>query len=373
MKYTIEGFNQEYAISLQKKIIEKDKEKIIKLDCIDLIILRWIVDFEPNMSKKIIDGKTYFWINYQSLLEALPILDIKKRMLCYRLDKMCDLNILEHKNVKEKGNYSYYAFDRNYKNLVQKNANGMQNIAEPSAKSCLTLMQNIAEQNNSSIKEINLLNNSIEKYKKEFLDLIGNFKINEIINAREAQVKLKQFLEQNYSKVILEEKVDSNGIKDYSGRIDITGDYYGIKFAIEFDNVNPREKSIYKVSHYDCDLKFVLLRKGNKKYKIGDIYVIGVESFSTLDSDDKEDIDEYNFNLIWEDYPRQEGKTKAFGYFRKWIRGRKINGKTIKLTDEQMLKAVRVYAKEKKYTDKKFVQLGSTFFNTTILDYIETE
>ena len=99
----------------------------------------------------------------------------------------------------------------------------------------------------------------------------------------------------------------------------------------------------------------------------------GEESFSTLDSDDKEDIDEYNFNLIWEDYPRQEGKTKAFGYFRKWIRGRKINGKTIKLTDEQMLKAVRVYAKEKKYTDKKFVQLGSTFFNTTILDYIETE
>lgn len=164
MKYTIEGFNQEYAISLQKKIIENDKEKIIKLDCIDLVILRWIVDFEPNMSKKIIDSETYFWVNYQSLLEALPILDMKKRMLFYRLEKMCDLNILKHKNIKENGNYSYYSFDKNYQNLVQKNANDMQNIAEPFAENCLTLMQNIAEQNNSSIKETHLLNNSITPY-----------------------------------------------------------------------------------------------------------------------------------------------------------------------------------------------------------------
>ena len=142
MKYTIEGFNQKEAIELGT------------LDVIDLVILRWIVDFEPNMAKKEIDGEIYFWINYQSLLEALPILNIKKRMLCYRLEKMCDANILKHKNVKDKGNYSYYSFDKNYIKL-------MQNIAEGSAKNCLTLMQNIAEQNNSSIKEIHLLNNSL--------------------------------------------------------------------------------------------------------------------------------------------------------------------------------------------------------------------
>lgn len=268
MKFTIEGFNQEYAVSLQKKIIENDKEKIIKLDCIDLVILRWIVDFEPNMSKKIIDNETYFWVNYQSLLEALPILNMKKRMLFYRLDKMCVLNILKHKNVKEKGNYSYYAFDRNYKNLVQKNANGMQNIAEPSAENCLTLMQNIAEQNNSSIKETHLLNNSITPY-------------------------------------------------------------------------NPP--------------------KGES------------ENLSTTAEDGQNEIDEYNFKIFWDAYPRKEGRTKAFGYFKQWVRGRKINGKTIKLTDMQIYDAVLAYAKEKKYTETKYIQQGSTFFNTTILDYVDME
>lgn len=147
MKYTIEGFNQKEVLELGN------------LDVIDLVILRWIVDFEPKMAKKEIDGEIYFWVNYQSLLEALPILNIKKRMLCYRLEKMCDADILKHKNVKDKGNYSYYSFGKNYIKL-------MQNIAEASAENCLTLMQNIAEQNNSSIKEINLLNNSKENIKE---------------------------------------------------------------------------------------------------------------------------------------------------------------------------------------------------------------
>lgn len=149
MKYTIEGFNQEEAI------------KLGDLDVVDLVILRWIVDFEPNMTKKVKDGETYFWVNYQSLLEALPILKIKKRMLCYRLEKMCNLGILIHKNIKENGNYSYYTFGKNYINLVQ-------NIAKGSANNCLTLEQNIAEQNNSSIKETHLLNNSKENIKESF-------------------------------------------------------------------------------------------------------------------------------------------------------------------------------------------------------------
>lgn len=155
MKYTIEGFNQEEVL------------KFGNLDVVDLVILRWIVDFEPSMTKKEIDGEIYFWVNYQSLLDALPILNIKKRMLCYRLQKMCDNEILKHKNIKIDGNYSYYTFDKNYIKLMQNIAKGKKNIAEGSAENCSTLMQNIAEQNNSSIKEINLLNNSKEKYKKE--------------------------------------------------------------------------------------------------------------------------------------------------------------------------------------------------------------
>lgn len=146
MKYTIEGFNQEEII------------KLGNLDVVDLVILRWIVDFEPKMVKKIIDDVVYFWVNYQSLLEALPILKLGKRSLYDRLKKMCNMNILKHKNIKDNGNYSYYAFDENYIKLVQKQT------SEGYEDSFRTLMKQTSKQNNSSIKEIHLLNNSITPY-----------------------------------------------------------------------------------------------------------------------------------------------------------------------------------------------------------------
>lgn len=149
MKYTIEGFNQEEAI------------KLGNLDVIDLVILRWIVDFEPKMAKKEIDGEIYFWVNYQSLLEALPILNIKKLAIYRRLEKMCDANILKHKNVKDKGNYSYYSFGDNYANLISQKI-------EPYIFNDRTLISSTIEQNNSSIKKIHLLNNSKENIKESF-------------------------------------------------------------------------------------------------------------------------------------------------------------------------------------------------------------
>ena len=63
MKYTIEGFNQAKAVELG-------------LCVADLIILRWFVDFAgtEKMVKRIIDGKEYYWIKYEGLLEDLPML-----------------------------------------------------------------------------------------------------------------------------------------------------------------------------------------------------------------------------------------------------------------------------------------------------------
>ena len=149
MKYTIEGFNQKEAIQLGN------------LDVIDLVILRWIVDFEPNMTKREIDGEVYFWINYQNLLEALPILNIQKLALYRRLEKMCDVGIFKHKNVKDKGNYSYYSFGDNYINLISQKI-------EPFISEDRTLLSSTIEQNNSSIKKIHLLNNSKENIKERF-------------------------------------------------------------------------------------------------------------------------------------------------------------------------------------------------------------
>lgn len=164
MKYTVEGFSQEYALTLTKQVEEKGKLKTVKVDCIDLIILRWFVDFYPKMTKVEIEGVQYAWLNYKKLLEDMPLLDIGKHMLANRLQKLCDFGILTHKNIKYGGNFSYYGFGANYHNLIEKpcatDEHLMQDNAKPCAINCTTLVQNNAEPcaiscntNNSSTKD----------------------------------------------------------------------------------------------------------------------------------------------------------------------------------------------------------------------------
>ena len=54
MKYTIEGFSQKVA-------------KDLGLDALDLIILRWFVDFKDsgNMRTEFINGEKYYWIRHK--------------------------------------------------------------------------------------------------------------------------------------------------------------------------------------------------------------------------------------------------------------------------------------------------------------------
>ena len=125
MKFTIEGFSQEYASTLKKKIEVKQrgeiKEKEIKIDCTDLVILRWFVDFFPNMKKMIIDGKEYAWLTHKKMLNDLPLLDISKRACIERMHKLVEFGILEYKLIKDGGTFSLYGFGVNYINLVRSN------------------------------------------------------------------------------------------------------------------------------------------------------------------------------------------------------------------------------------------------------------
>lgn len=80
-----------------------------------------------------------------------------------------------------------------------------------------------------------------------------------------------------------------------------------------------------------------------------------------------------HFELIWKEYPNKRGKSKAEGYYFGWLKGRKINSITRKITDEQMYYAVRKYAKEceDNKIEQQFIKHGDTFFNSYILDYVE--
>ena len=80
MKYTIEGFSQEHILTLSYTEQLKDgKEKTVKPEWIDLGLLRYFVDFYPNMKKVEIDGKQYAWLAYSKVLEDLPFIDLYEK------------------------------------------------------------------------------------------------------------------------------------------------------------------------------------------------------------------------------------------------------------------------------------------------------
>ena len=77
-----------------------------------------------------------------------------------------------------------------------------------------------------------------------------------------------------------------------------------------------------------------------------------------------------DFEKLWSIYPSKKGKVKAFSSYCNWIKGKKYMNKTVKLTNAQMWFAIKKYAKECKDSNR-FFQNGSTFFNNTIVEYVE--
>lgn len=118
MKYTLEGFSQEAALSMRATITENGTAKTIKLDLIDLTIVRWIIDFYPNMKKTIIEGTEYVWLDYSTFIEDMPLLGLSKQSLYKRCTKMVQLGVLKHATVRNGGTFSYYGLGPEYSRLV---------------------------------------------------------------------------------------------------------------------------------------------------------------------------------------------------------------------------------------------------------------
>lgn len=105
------------------------------------------------------------------------------------------------------------------------------------------------------------------------------------------------------------------------------------------------------------------------------IYAYNNNIYASQDEEDKESEEELqkNFELIWKEYPRKDGKARAFEGYKQWLRGKKIGKKRIKLDNYEMWEATKRYAElvEKEKREEKYIKMGSTFFTSTILDYIE--
>ena len=85
------------------------------------------------------------------------------------------------------------------------------------------------------------------------------------------------------------------------------------------------------------------------------------------------DAEKENFELIYAAYPRKEGKAGAFRAYHAFVGpGKKINGETYRLTNDQLWEAVNKFAEEcrRKGTEMEYIPLASTFFNGRIIDYL---
>ena len=120
MKYTIMGFSQKAACEFN-------------LDLIDLVILRWFVDFKDTnqMDTKIVDGEVYYWIYHKKVSEDMPILHLQKTAIYRRLKKLCKAQIFKKTVVRERGTFTYYAIGPNYIRLISNTPNS--SIANVSA------------------------------------------------------------------------------------------------------------------------------------------------------------------------------------------------------------------------------------------------
>ena len=121
MRYTIFGFSQRKVCSLKKEVLLQDKSiKQYCLDVTDLLILQELSDFmnRHQVVKYVIDNKEFFSVTYKSIIDDLPILDIKKQALRDRIDKLCILGLLEKEIIKDNtGSWSVFRLTVVYEDL----------------------------------------------------------------------------------------------------------------------------------------------------------------------------------------------------------------------------------------------------------------
>lgn len=210
MKYTIMGFSQKQAIKYN-------------LDLTDLTILRWFVDFRGTngMAEEIYKNKVYYWIDYKSLLNDIPIIGItSKIVLRRRLKNMVDNGILIHYTKKKNGVYSFYNLGKNYKDLVSvdnsnendtfklKSLNHKTQKFKPLNSKVYTKDYSIKD------KSIKKYNNNTEKKEKTKTNVLKkqntpkDAEITEIVN------KIENKLNRKVNKNILKKFIKNNSLKD---------------------------------------------------------------------------------------------------------------------------------------------------------------
>ena len=163
MRFSILGFNQERVCNLIAYVGGKE----IKLDANDLLILNHIADFpnRSNIVKRIIDDNVYFWVSYDTILNELPILCIKKQALADRFKKYVALHLakLELVNIDAKHqNSTFFCLTEVYESLLYEKKGYGSQLQEG-------MVVNYDTPYSSQLQDVynNTNNNNITSYSKE--------------------------------------------------------------------------------------------------------------------------------------------------------------------------------------------------------------
>jgi hypothetical protein len=110
--------------------------------------------------KHTIDDKIYFSMQYQTILEDLPILTIQKQALADRIDKMSILGLLEKKVIKNQcGTFTAFRLGEQYENIL---------YSRTSSQTTPTSSQLQVQEYLTTNHNTNITNNSfIEKEKED--------------------------------------------------------------------------------------------------------------------------------------------------------------------------------------------------------------
>ncbi len=119
--------NQKYTIGSvqQNKLIE------FGLDIKDAFILDYIREVSrlKNVVKKVVDGRSYIWLDYNKMISYLPILSINnKEVIGRRFKKYADLKLISrhlHKPIssagRTSGTYTFFSLEAKFNSLFEIN------------------------------------------------------------------------------------------------------------------------------------------------------------------------------------------------------------------------------------------------------------
>lgn len=110
--------NYKYNIVINQKAIVDNG---LAIDIVDAAVFDFIKDFSHSDKcvKMQIDGKTYFWINNQTIIDNLPLLQISTpRGISKRIDNLVDAELLVRCPNNQEMNKTLYAFGRRYDEYI---------------------------------------------------------------------------------------------------------------------------------------------------------------------------------------------------------------------------------------------------------------